>query len=192
MLDAAATPALDVHNRSDHHRCCGIRQGWIVATTHPQAERWAQTNLRQNGYRTFLPLIAARRRDRAIPSLFHRVQVPAYPGYLFVWHSSADPRRPIRETPGVRDVVRCGSVTQWCPDGTVEALQSALQADATLSAPSPLWKPGAACSIASGAFYGLPAVVTSITDQTATIAIMMLGQLRQVTVDTDSLAPRDN
>src|SRR5215469_2871571 len=57
---------------------------WAVVQTHPQAERWAETNLRRQGYPTLLPLMRVRRRDRVLRSLFHTVEVPLFPGYCFV------------------------------------------------------------------------------------------------------------
>ena len=190
MLDVTAYPVVDTPHRD--HPCHGIsRAGWIVAVTHPHAELWAQTNLRTRGYNTFLPLHLVRRRDRVTPTITRTMLAPLWPGYCFVAYDSRDPRRPIRETPGVRDVIRCGSQVQWCPDGVVSALQATEDARRSLPPPGARWAPGTPCSLAQGPMRGFPAVVTHCDHDTATIACLFLGQLREITVPVDSLVARD-
>ena len=173
-------------------RCYGYRAGWIVACTHPQAETWASVNLQRRGYRTYLPLYAAKRRDPVLRTVTRIVQRPLFAGYLFVHYDSRDPRRPIRETPGVRDVIRCGSEIQWVRPGAVEAVQAALAVAAGKLPLSLKWAPGMACSPAVGALAGWPAVVTQVGHDMATIAVMMLGHLREVAVQLDALVPRSD
>lgn len=182
MLDAATTPALDPHNRSNHHRC-GSR--WGVVQTHPQAERWAAANLNRQGYQTYLPLLTTQRPDRATPTIRHPVIVPLWAGYLFV-NIRSDLWAPIKHTRGVARLLMAGSD----PHMVNASLLDALQAAEPFSAPSTHWKPGSLCSLAAGPLAGLPAVVTDRTGDQITVTLMFLGSPRQISVDAECLTHR--
>jgi transcription antitermination factor NusG len=193
MLDVAPHTRLDADSPHDHLGCYGNspRSGWIVACTHPQAERWADANLRRNGYRTYLPLVTVRRRDPVLHTLTRIIQRPLFAGYIFVHYDSRDPRRPIRETPGVRDLIRCGNQIKWASDASVEAVRSA-EAVAAVQLPLTVqWAPGTPVAVANGMFNNVPAVVLSVGRDMALVALMMFGHLREVAVQLDCLRPRD-
>ena len=189
MLDVAPDTRLDHHELVAKPPEC--RGNWAVAQTRPQAERWAQSNLRRLGYETYLPLITVRRRDRAIRSLWHRVEIPLFPSYLFVQHCNPDLWRPIREAPGVQCVLLCGNRIQYARAGAVEALR----ADEALRAAQPpetsQWHPGAAVAVTAGAFFGHPAVIAAVTRKSAIITILIFGSPRNVTVPLSCLTRRE-
>lgn len=174
-----------------HHPCHCIRQGWIVATTHSQAERWATENLQRRGYRAYLPLVAIRRRDRVTPSLRRVVHVPLFTGYLFVHHDSRNSWRPIYETPGVRGVIRNGSQIQYAPEAAVSALQADEARRAAPLPPSLFLASGTPVAVSGGPLRGHHAIVVASTDHTAIIQLIMFGELRDVAVDVDCLTARD-
>jgi transcriptional antiterminator RfaH len=192
MLDAAPHTRLDADNPHDHHGCYSIRDPrWACVYTHPQAETWADTNLRQAGYVTFLPTFATRVRDNAIPSLWHPVQRPLFPRYLFIrFNHLTESWTPIRATPGVQDLVRCGSTPAYASEAAVSALQAGQAARATPTPPSAIWAPGVPCSLATGPFAEHQAVVMSVGHDMALVALMMFGHLREVAVQLDALQPR--
>src|SRR5882672_2996490 len=97
---------------------------WFVYQCHPQAERLATHEITLAGYRAYLPLIATRRRDRVIPTMFHRVLVTRFPGYGFVELAPHDPWVPICDMPGVVAILRGGD-GRPCPvrSGEVELHQ---------------------------------------------------------------------
>jgi transcription antitermination factor NusG len=168
--------------------CCG---NWCVVQTHSQAERWADANLRRSGYRTYLPMAVVRRRDNAIRSLWHRVDVPLFPSYLFLQHANRDLWRPIRETPGVLTVLKSGNQIQYVRAGVVEAVQAA-EVLASVSHQKPTqWAPGASVALANGPLANHPAVVLSVHRDTATLGVMIFGALRQVQAPIEWLMPRD-
>lgn len=175
---------------SNHHLCYG-NAGWAVAATHPQAELWANANLRHRGYRTYLPVHAVRRRDPTLRTLSRIVDAPLFPGYLFVWFDPRDPWRPIRETPGVRHLIHCGSQVQYAPEAAVAALQAGEAARRMPPTRESLYRPGAACRLDYGPCQGLDAVVLSVSGDRALVSLMMLGALRQVAVALDCLRLRD-
>lgn len=193
MLDAPVTADLQPQvapGRHDHTRCY-CNGGWCVARTHPQAERWADANLRRSGYPTYLPLVAVQRRDRAIRALLHTIHVPLFPGYVFVAHDPRTSWRPIYETPGIRSMVRNGSQLQYARPGAVEALQAAEALRAWPLLPGAAWRPGAACRLRAGPFAGQEAVVAAVRADRITISVMCLGALRSVVVPAEWLDRRD-
>jgi transcription antitermination factor NusG len=79
---------------------------WCVYQTHPQAERLAAADLTRTGYHGYAPLIAVRRQDVVIRSLFHKVRVARFPGYGFVELAPGEPWLPILEAAGVARILR--------------------------------------------------------------------------------------
>jgi transcriptional antiterminator RfaH len=173
--------------------CGGISgPAWFVVQSHHQAERWACANLQRRGYRTFLPLVAVRRRDRVIRSLYHTVEVPLFSPYLFIHFDARSGWTPIWNTPGVARLLMADGKPAPCPERAVEAIQAGAGLRRTLTPPEALWRPGAACRLAGGgAFDGHDAVVTAVHHDRALVALLMLGHLREVQVSLDCLATRD-
>lgn len=190
MLDLLPATRLDAQANANQPACYCNSPGWCVAHTHPQAERWADTNLRRSGFTTYLPLYAAQIRDRAIPSLRHTVVRPLFTGYLFVQHHRGSSWRPIYETPGVHSLIRSGSQLQYAPDAAVEALRATEAVRRHPVAHRPSWASGTPCSLAAGPMAGLPAVVLDAEGDTVRIGVMFLGQIRQVTVASECLVTR--
>jgi len=159
-----------------------------VVQTHPQAERWAQANLERQGYQTLLPLMRARRRDRVVRNAWHTVEIPLFAGYLLVvidghW-------TPIKSTLGVRKLLLDGDGK---PGRVARAVVSVLQAVRDFSGGEVAWMPGTPCSLTACPFSGHDAVVTQMHDdqQHATVALMMLGQMREIHLRVECLIPRD-
>jgi transcriptional antiterminator RfaH len=181
--------------RREHPPCRSIRAPrWACVYTHPQAELWAEANLRRSGYTTFLPTHLVRQRDRALPSLVHSVIRPLFPRYLFLlFDHRAASWSPIRATPGVADLIRSGSDVHYAPDAAVSALQATEAARRCLTAENAKWASGVPCSLATGhPFEGHQAVVVQVGKESATIAIMLFGELREVAVDANCLVPRED
>jgi transcription antitermination factor NusG len=148
---------------------------WSACYTHPQAERWAESNLRRAGYKTFLPLVTVRRRDPVSRTIQRTAVVPLFPRYLFVWFDGL--WAPIQHNPGVnRLIMREPGKPAMVPEAAISALQ-AVQA---LPAPPIPWEAGTPCSLALGAFAGRDAVVLDTHGEHATVAVLLFGALRQV------------
>ena len=167
---------------------CGSR--WGVVHTHPQAERWAAQNLQRQGYAAYLPTHTVRIRDRTTPTLTRPVERPLFTSYLFV----AVPLShwaPIRHTLGVRTLLMSGINPYLLPDAVWNALQAGEALRRSVQAPAACWAPGTPCSPGNGVFTGHPAVVVSVTGHRAIIAMLLFGELRQVSVDVSSLVARE-
>jgi transcription antitermination factor NusG len=193
MLDAIPTSRLDADSPHDHLGCRSIRAPrWACVYTHPQAEVWANTNLRRSGYITFLPTHLVQQRDRITPSMLHCVIRPLFPRYLFLlFDHHAASWSPIRATPGVVDLIRTGSDVHYAPEGAIAALQAGQSDRATPTPPSAIWAPGMPCSLATGPFADHQGVVMSVGHDMALVALMMFGHLREVAVQLDCLKERD-
>lgn len=191
-LDAATSRAVDTHEPATREPpgCYCNSPAWCVAHTHPQAERWADTNLRRAGYVTYLPLYTTQVRDRAIPSLRHTVVRPLFTSYIFVQHIRGQSWRPIYETPGVHSLIRSGTQLQYAPDAAVSALRATEDIRRYLPAGKPQWAPGTPCSLAVGVFAGLPAVVLNAEQDQVRIGVMFLGQIRQMSVPAECIVRR--
>jgi transcriptional antiterminator RfaH len=189
-LDASVRTAVDTAADRISDRCHSIR--WACVYTQPQAETWAASNLTTAGYRVWFPTTVVQRRDRATPTIRHAVTVPLFPRYGFIAFDHRDTSwSPIRDTPGVVDLVRCGSLPAYTNAAAVERLQGLLAQTATQPPETGRWASGDAVAPSAGAFAGHPAVVVSVTGQRAIIAMLLFGELRQVSVDVSSLVARD-
>jgi transcriptional antiterminator RfaH len=158
--------------------------------THPQAERWAEQNVARIGYRTYLPLVAVRKRDRAVRSMWHTVLQPLFPGYLFVVVGRGDPWTPVRYSPGVRSLLVASDGLQHCRPGAVEALQAGEELRRVLQPAGAGWRCGDACRLADGVFAGTDAVVTQLRGSRAVVALVFCGELRQAVVELAGLERR--
>jgi transcription antitermination factor NusG len=193
-LDAHATTAVDTAADRISDRCYSIR--WACVYTQPQAEAWAASNLTTAGYRVWFPTSVVQRRDRATPTIRHAVTVPLFPRYGFIAFDHRDTSwSPIRDTPGVVDLVRCGALPAYTTDTNVAALRSALDASqaaaALIQPPDATRRVGAAVAQASGPFAQHQGVIIEIRGNRAVLAMLLFGELRQVSVDVNSLVARE-
>lgn len=78
---------------------------WCVVAFFGNAEISATRELTRQGYETYLPLTAIRRRDPVVATMWHTVLVPHLSGYGFIRLTPTESRVPVTETRGVREVV---------------------------------------------------------------------------------------
>ena len=127
---------------------------WSVVAYHGQSEISATAELARQGYEVYLALIAIRRRDPVLTSQWHIVRVPLLPGYGFIRLARTDPRRPILETRGVREVLlRPDGHPAVLRDDDVDRIRS--EDDDRLKLPmlrNPVLAVGALVTIVEGAF----------------------------------------
>jgi transcription antitermination factor NusG len=161
----------------------GVR--WTVAQTHPQAENWATVSLARAGYETYMPLFATM---RGKPK--RMAHVPLFSGYVFVALAPEQGWVAARYALGVRRLCMAGDHPTYVPDGAVEALQATEDARRSLPPADSIWRPGAPCRLNGGSLAGLDAVVSTIAGEVAVVHVLMLGELRAVTVDAAFLVVR--
>jgi transcription antitermination factor NusG len=174
---------------SAHSRCqapSGSRPIWCVVASLPRAERTAHAELHRRGFTAYLPLITTRWRDRT----WHTS--PLFSGYLFCRIRLDQPWNPVRYAPGVFSLISVDGIPSICPDAAVDALRATEALRATPTPPSALWAPGMPCRLATGALAGHQGVVTEVGADTARVALLMLGHLREISLPLDCLTSRDD
>lgn len=153
---------------------------WYVVSTQPRAEFKALANLRNQGYRAYLPRYLkwrshARRREQ--------VPAPLFPRYLFVaLDVTRDRWRSIRSTMGVCDLVAVGDRPAPVPPGVVEEIlaQEDSRGYVTISRRTPFHK-GAPLRVVDGAFADCVGLFEYEDDDERVIVLLeLLG--RQVRV----------
>lgn len=104
--------------RKDHRPLDGAR--WYAVQSLPRREVGAQLQLAAQGFRAFLPLVAATtRRGRKLKTL----RAPAFPGYLFVnLDLECDRWRSVNGTFGVARLIMGDGRPLAIPHGVVETL----------------------------------------------------------------------
>ena len=159
---------------------------WYVIHTKPRQEARALTNLVQQGYQCFLPMITLERLSRGRVNL---VEEPLFPRYLFICLDHGRHGQnwaPIRSTVGVSGLVTFGSSPARMHPDLIDAL---LQQQEDLSeAPERLFQTGERLLIASGAFAGLEAVYQMASgDNRAMVLIELMGKLAPMQIAPSSL-----
>lgn len=130
-----------------------VPQHWYVVYTAPRHEKAVAAHLEQRSIEAYLPLFSSARiwnRRRAV------VQLPLFPGYIFVRIRSCD-RLQVLEVPGVIRLIACNGCLTPIPDDLIEALKASLQLRA--SQPHPFLCTGKRVRIAAGPLKGLEGVI---------------------------------
>jgi transcription antitermination factor NusG len=120
------------------------------------------------------------------------VQVPLFRSYLFVEHVPGSSWRGIHTAPGVSNLILVAGRLEYAAVGAVEALQATEHLRQSVNGQAQLFRSGAACRLTAGPFRGHDAVVIEIDGESAVVNVMMFGELRQVAVPLESLAPRED
>ena len=125
---------------------------WYVACAQPHREMRAFTQLRRQGFRTFLPLY---RKTARHARQFRTVNAPLFPRYLFVaLNLQRDRWRSVNGTFGVSSLIMEGERPKTVRRDVVESLIAATDPGGLISAGHDL-RPGEKVRFASGPFAGL-------------------------------------
>lgn len=129
---------------------------WYVIHTKPRQEQRALSNLEQQGYGCYLPLLATEKLRQGAISVVHE---PLFARYLFICLDSSrcgQSWAPIRSTLGVSRLVSFGSEPARVDPSLIDALRTA---SAPLCAtPQRLFQHGDPVQIKDGSFAGLQAI----------------------------------
>jgi len=166
----------------------GQAKRWYLVYAKPRQENVAQTNLRRQGYATYLPLVrqARRRRGRKVSTVG-----PMFPRYLFVQlDHERDNWAPIRSTLGVVSIVRFGQVAAAVPDGLVALLRGREDENGIQVLPPDDYKRGARVRITDGGLMGYEAVFVARSSRDRVIVLLqILGKHTRATVDAAAIEP---
>jgi transcriptional antiterminator RfaH len=163
-----------------------LSENWYVIHTKPRQEQRALSNLQQQGYQCYLPMIAIEKLSR---ERLHVIQEPLFPRYLFI---SLDASRygqnwsPIRSTWGVSGLVSFGSEPAKINSGLIALLRQ--QEQALSEDPQRLFSAGENLLVADGPFAGLQAVYQMPNGENrAMVLIELMGKSAQMQIAPASL-----
>jgi transcription antitermination factor NusG len=122
---------------------------WYAAYTLPRHEKAVAEQLGPRQVETYVPLYLSVRRWAQRRAL---VQIPLFPGYVFV-RISASQRIRVLECPGVLRLVTFNGRPAVLPDGEIERLRAALELGK--AEPFPFLTPGKYIRVKSGPLAGL-------------------------------------
>ena len=159
---------------------------WYVIHTKPRQEARALTNLMQQGYQCFLPMITLEKLSRGRVYL---VEEPLFPRYLFICLDHGHHGQnwaPIRSTMGVSGLVTFGSSPAKMHPDLIDVLLQ--QQEGLSDTPERLFQSGERLLIGSGAFAGLEAVYQMASgDNRAMVLIELMGKLAPMQIAPSSL-----
>ena len=127
---------------------------WYAGCTASRHEKRVAEQLRQRGVQYFLPLYETIHRWQ---NGRHRVQLPLFPGYLFVRLALRD-RRQVLEIPGFARLVGFSSTPTPLRDAEIEAMQRGLELGMHAQ-PHPYLTAGRRVEIVSGPLQGMTGVL---------------------------------
>jgi transcriptional antiterminator RfaH len=162
-------------------------QRWYVVHTQPNGEGRADLNLRRQGFATYLPRYARRRRHARRAEVVAR---PLFPGYLFVALDLARDRwRAIPSTFGVNRLVLAGEEPLPVPHGVVDEIRAREDGEGLVALGLPAGVgPGSRVRLADGIFADAKGVLERIADdRRVAILLELLGREVRVFVSPASV-----
>lgn len=127
---------------------------WFAAYTSSRHEKRVAEHLKQRDLNFFLPLYETVHRWR---NGRHRVQLPLFPGYVFVHMDLRDKLR-VLQVPGIVELVSFNGTPAPLPESEIEVLRNALSAG-LLAQPHRYLKVGSQVEICRGPLQGLRGIL---------------------------------
>src|SRR6266550_8520486 len=131
-----------------------VEPRWYVAHTSANHEKRVTQQLLERSVENFLPLYDSVRRwkDRRM-----QVQLPLFPGYVFVRLALRD-RLKVLQVPGVARLISFNGQPAVLPDGEIESLRTSLRAQLRAE-PHPYLKVGRRVRIKRGPLVGVEGIL---------------------------------
>ena len=156
-----------------------VRPYWYAASTRANHEKNVAEHLTARSVEHFLPLYESVRRwkDRRV-----RLQMPLFPGYVFVRISLRD-RLQVLQIPSVASLVSFNGIPATLPEAEITALKAGLE-HGLQAVPHPYLKVGKRVRITTGPLEGLEGIV--IRKKNALRFVISLDMIqRSVVVELD-------
>ncbi len=158
---------------------------WYAAYVASRHEKSVAKQLEERCVEHFLPLYETTHRWR---NGRHKVQLPLFPGYLFVQLLPTE-RIKVLHTPGVAYIVGSHGVPAPLPSQEIEKLRNALRAG-VVAQPFPYLKTGIRVEIRNGPLQGLTGVIQRRHGQfRVIISVDLIMQSMVVDVDASDVNP---
>jgi len=152
---------------------------WYAIYTNANHEKRVAQQLGQRSIEHLLPLYDSVRRwkDRRV-----RLQMPLFPGYVFVRFAFRD-RLQVLQIPSVARFVSFGGHPAPVPEGDIQSIQNCLNRDSNVE-PYPYLQAGRRARVASGPLQGLEGIILRRKNRTRLILSFDLI-MRSVAVEID-------
>ena len=151
---------------------------WYVLETNGGKADFAEANLKRAGYETFQPLVRVLKRDPILKTLTRKVDVPCFPGYLFVkFCALTDPWRwPVLKTQGVRRIF-CTMTDRPIPvpRGEIERLIAEAEVRRVIDSELPPFAAGTELVVTAGPFADHAGVCQWSSETRTKLLLQMLG-----------------
>lgn len=161
--------------------------GWYVLYTRARHEKAVAAELLRRGIEAFVPLreVLSQWKDRK-----KLVQLPLFPGYIFV-RLDQTRRREVLQFFGAISLVGVHGVLTPIPDAQIEALQTICQTKRPVG-PSPYRTEGERIQVVRGPLAGLQGILSEQEGRHCLIvSIDLLQQSVAVELNADSVIPID-
>jgi transcriptional antiterminator RfaH len=163
-----------------------LAENWYVIHTKPRQEQRALSNLQQQGYQCYLPMIAIEKLTR---ERINVIEEPLFPRYLFIRLDASRYGQnwsPIRSTWGVSGLVSFGSEPAKINSVLIDLLRQ--QEQGLSKDPQRLFSAGESLLVAEGPFVGLQAVYQMASGENrAMVLIEIMGKAAQMQIAPSSL-----
>jgi len=155
---------------------------WYAASTRARHEKSVAEQLTERSVEYFLPLYESVRvwKDRRV-----RLQLPLFPGYVFV-HLSLRDRLRVLQIPSVAKLVSFNGTPAALPEAEIEKLKAALERGVR-AVPHPYLKVGRRVRITEGQLEGLEGVLIRRKNEKRLVISLDLIQ-RSIRLDVDALS----
>ena len=156
---------------------------WYVAYTNSNHEKCVAVQLERRSVAHFLPLYESvrRRKDRRV-----KLQLPLFPGYVFVRFNMRDRLR-VLQVPGVARLVGFNGLPCPVPDSDIESLQTCLARNVSLE-PHSYVQVGRRVRIGAGPLEGMEGIVIRRKNRLRfIISLSLIHGSAAVTVDRSEL-----
>lgn len=154
---------------------------WYAAQTCARHEKRVREQMEERAVESFLPLYAtvSQWKDRKV-----RVDLPLFPGYLFVRMALTERLR-VLQIPSVVRLVGFGELATAMPDDEIESLRQGL-AGGLKAEPHPYLKVGRRARVKSGPLQGMEGILVKKKNRERFVISLDLIQ-RSVAVEMDAL-----
>jgi transcription antitermination factor NusG len=163
------------HSEAPQH----LESQWFAAYTRANHERTVAHQLADRGVENFLPQYESARRwkDRTV-----RLQLPLFPGYVFV-HLPVQERLRVQQVPGVVHLVSSGATPIAVPEQEVHQIREVLTRGLRAE-PHPFLRAGRHVRVRSGPLAGLDGIVVRKKNRLRFVVSVELI-LKSVAVEVD-------
>jgi transcriptional antiterminator RfaH len=163
-----------------------LTKNWYVIHTKPRQEQRALSNLQQQGYQCYLPMMAIEKLTRERVNV---IEEPLFPRYLFICLDSGRDGQnwsPIRSTWGVSGLVTFGIAPAKVDSSLIDSMRQ--QEQGLNQAPQRLFSEGETLLVVDGPFSGLEAVYQMPSGENrAMVLIELMGKFAKMQIAPVSL-----